>query len=111
MRLRDASHKTQVIITSHSPDLLDNKDLDVDSILAVEAHGGNTAIAQVDEASRSVVRDRLFTTGELLRLDQLQPDPASVAVAAAAAAKTKQPTLSDLQNGNLNLTEEQGKGQ
>ncbi len=96
--LRDASHKTQVIITSHSPDLLDNKDLDVDSILAVEAHGGNTAIAQVDEASRSVVRDRLFTTGELLRLDQLQPDPASV----AAAAKTKQPTLSDLQNGNLN---------
>ncbi len=95
--LRDAAYKRQVIITSHSPDLLDNKDLDVDSILAVEAHGGNTAIAQVDEASRSVVRDRLFTTGELLRLDQLQPDPASV-----AAVKTKQPTVSDLQNGNLN---------
>ena len=94
----DAAHKTQVIITSHSPDLLDNKELDVDSILAVEAHGGNTAITQVDEVGRSVIRDRLFTTGELLRLDQLQPDPASV----AAAAKTKQPTLSDLQNGNLN---------
>ncbi len=103
--LRDAAHKTQVIITSHSPDLLDNKDLDVDSILAVEAHGGNTAIAQVDEASRSVVRDRLFTTGELLRLDQLQPDPASV----AAAAKTKQPTLSDLQNGNLNQSKNKEK--
>ena len=96
--LRDASHKTQVIITSHSPDLLDNKDLDVDSILAVEAHGGNTAIAQVDEASRSVVRDLLFTTGELLRLDQLQPDPASV----SAALKTKQLYLSDLKNGNPN---------
>ena len=98
--LRDAAHKTQVIITSHSPDLLDNKDLDVDSILAVEAHAGNTAIARVDEASRSVVRDCLFTTGELLRLDQLQPDPASV----AAAAKTKQLTFTDfLKNENVRI--------
>ena len=96
--LRDASHKTQVIITSHSPDLLDNKDLDVESILAVEARDGNTVIGRVDEASRSVVRDRLFTTGELLRLDQLQPDPASV----SAALKTKQLSLSDLKNGNPN---------
>ena len=73
--LRDAAHKTQVIITSHSPDLLDDKDLNVDSILAVELQDGNTMIAPVDNASRTVVRDRLFTTGELLRLDQLQPDP------------------------------------
>ncbi len=98
--LRDAAHKTQVIITSHSPDLLDNKDLDVDSILAVEAQDGNTIIARVDEASRSVVYDRLFTTGELLRLDQLQPDPISV----EAAAKTKQPTLTDfLKNENIRI--------
>ena len=76
--LRDAAHKTQVITTSHSPDLLDDKHLDVDSILAVEAHDGNTVIAPVDEVGRSVVRDKLFTTGELLRRDQLQPDPASV---------------------------------
>ncbi len=90
--LRDAAHKRQIIITSHSPDLLDNKDLDVDSILAVEAQDGNTIIAPVDEAARSVVRDRLFTTGELLRIDQLQPDP----IAVEAAAKTKQLTLTKL---------------
>lgn len=96
--LRDAAHKKQVIITSHSPDLLDNKDLDVDSILAVETQDGNTIIDRVDEASRSVVYDRLFTTGELLRLDQLQPDPISV----EAASKTKQTTLTDfLKNENI----------
>ena len=57
--LRDAAHRTQVIVTTHSPDLLEDKHLDVESILAVEAHGGNTAIAPVDEVgSRSVVRDQ-----------------------------------------------------
>lgn len=76
--LRAGAHKTQVVITSHSPDLLEDKHLDVDSILAVEAHDGNTVIAPVDEVSRSVVRDKLFTIGELLRCDQLQPDPASI---------------------------------
>ena len=76
--LRDAADYTQIIITSHSPDLLDDKDLDPESILAVEAHDGTTTIARVDEAGRSAVRDRLYTTGELLRLNQLQPEPATV---------------------------------
>ena len=73
--LRDAAHRRQVIVTSHSPDLLEDKHLDVDSILAVEMCDGNTIIAPVDEVGKSVVRDRLFTVGELLRVDQLQPDP------------------------------------
>ena len=76
--LRDAADKTQIIITSHSPDLLDDKDLNPESILAVEARDSTTVIAGVDEASRSSVRDRLYTAGELLRLNQLQPDLASV---------------------------------
>ena len=95
--LRDAADKTQIIITSHSPDLLDDKNLDPESILAVEMHHGTTAIAHVNEVGRSAVRDRLYTTGELLRLDQLQPDPASV-----EAAKTKQLHLFDFEKGNSN---------
>ena len=79
--LRDAANRTQVIITTHSPELLDDKHLDVNSILAVEAHDGGTVIAPVDEASRSVVQDRLFTAGELLRSNQLQPDPAALPAA------------------------------
>lgn len=88
--LRDAAHRTQVIVTTHSPDLLEDKHLDVDSILAVEADNGNTMLASVDEASKSVVRDRLFTIAELLRSNQLQPDPAAL-----SAAKEKQLSLLD----------------
>ena len=98
--LRDAAHRTQVIVTSHSPDLLDNKDLDIDSILAVEAHDGNTAIAPVDDASRSVVRKKLYTTGELLRCEQLQPNPASVISTEAA----KQLRLFDPKSGRSKRT-------
>ena len=76
--LRDAANRTQVIITTHSSDLLEDKHLEVESILAVEADGGNTVIAPVDEASRFAVQDRLFTAGELLRSNQLQPDPTSL---------------------------------
>ena len=88
--LRDAADNTQIIITSHSSDLLDDKNLNSESILAVEARDGTTTIGHVDEAGRSAVRDRLYTTGELLRLNQLQPDPASV-----DAAKTTQRQLFD----------------
>jgi predicted ATPase len=73
--LRDASHSTQVIVTSHSPDLLDDEKLDTESILAVTAEEGVTGIGPVDEAGRSALLDHLFTAGELLRLNQLIPDP------------------------------------
>ena len=76
--LREAADNTQIIITSHSPDLLDDKDLDPESILAVEAHNGTTTIAGVDETGKSALHDRLYTTGELLRLNQLQPNLPSI---------------------------------
>jgi predicted ATPase len=76
--LRDASRKTQIIVTSHSPDLLDDANLDTDSILAVVAEQGTTKIGPIDEAGRSALRDRLYTAGELLRLNQLTPDPQSI---------------------------------
>ena len=82
--LRDAADKTQVIITSHSPDLLDDKNLEVESILAFEAHEGTTVIAGMHEAGRDALRKRLYTTGELLRINQLYPDPAAI-----DATKTK----------------------
>ena len=74
----DASRHTQVLVTSHSPELLDNHRVSADSILAVEAAGGITHIASLDEVGRSVLRDRLYTPGELLKLNQLSPDPAAL---------------------------------
>ena len=71
--LHEASHFTQVLVSTHSPDLLDIPDLDVDSLLIVEMVEGKTVIGPADEASRSIVCDRLCTAGELLRQNHLKP--------------------------------------
>lgn len=76
--LMSGSRETQVVITSHSPDLLEAPVLTADDILAVEAIGGRTIIGQVDEASRSALSERLYTAGELLRSNQLHTDPTAV---------------------------------
>lgn len=72
--LQRASEKTQVIVTSHSPDLLDDESISADMVRAVVSEAGETKIASIDEASRTVLRDKLFSVGELLRLNQLAPD-------------------------------------
>ncbi|MFA6091942.1 MAG: AAA family ATPase [Elusimicrobiota bacterium] len=72
--LREAARHTQVLVTSHSPDLLDNKSISDDDILAVEMREGKTLIAPVDAAGRSAIQDKLYTAGELLRMNQLNPD-------------------------------------
>jgi len=74
-----AARVTQIAVTSHSPDLLDDKDIGSDNILAVVNRNGETIIGPVDEAGRSAMRDRLYTAGELLRLNQLEPDKVTVA--------------------------------
>jgi predicted ATPase len=72
--LREATEHTQVIITSHSPDLLDQMNLETDTLLAVALRAGVTRIAPIDKASLSAIRDHLYTPGELLRMDQLEPE-------------------------------------
>ncbi len=69
-----ASKQVQVMVTSHSPDLLDDRSLAADLFLAVVSEGGETRLAQLDEASRDVMKKQLFSAGELLRLNQLAPD-------------------------------------
>jgi predicted ATPase len=76
--LREASAHTQVICTTHSPDLLTEVNLALDGLLVVVSRDGNTRIAAVDEASVEAVRRHLYTPGELLRLDQLQPNEADL---------------------------------
>ena len=69
-----ASERCQVLVTSHSPELLDDPSLALDSLIAVAGDAGFTEIAPIDEASRAVLRDRLYTAGELLKLNQILPD-------------------------------------
>ena len=77
--LGKASGQTQVIVTSHSPDLLDDHSLSADSLLAVVSDKGETRIAPLDDASRDAIRQQLFSAGELLRMNQLAPDPIDLA--------------------------------
>jgi predicted ATPase len=77
--LREASENVQVIVTSHSPDLLDDKSVSAEEILAVSLEDGATIIGPLDSAGREAIRTRLYTPGELLRMNQLQPEPASPA--------------------------------
>lgn len=72
--IHSASTTTQVIVTSHSPELLDDDDFDPSHILAVESIDGETRIGPVDDCGISALKDRLFTAGELLKLGQLRPD-------------------------------------
>ena len=61
-------------MTSHSPDLLDNSDIPIEALLAVSNQDGLTQIGPIDAAGRDVLREKLFTPGELLRQNQLAPD-------------------------------------
>jgi predicted ATPase len=75
--LIDGAERSQIVVTTHSPDILDNKKLRDDQILTVEAIQGAARIAPLSQATRSLIRDRLYTPGDLLRRDELHPDDAN----------------------------------
>lgn len=76
--LRHAAEHTQVVVTSHSTDLLDRSDIAEDSIVMVAAEYGETRFGSLSEGTRSVLRERLSTPGELMRMNQLHLDCTTV---------------------------------
>ncbi|MFT8636586.1 MAG: AAA family ATPase [Pseudoclavibacter sp.] len=72
--LLEAGEHHQLILTTHSPDLLDHPDLDGTHIIAVQSQRGATEMGPLDHASREAVRKNLYSVGELLRLEQITPD-------------------------------------
>lgn len=73
--IREASESVQVVVTSHSTDLLDNSEIPTGAIRSVSWENGQTEILGIDPASRSALHDRLYTAGELLRMGGLIPEP------------------------------------
>ena len=71
--LTEASEHVQVIATSQSADLLDREDLEPAVIRPVAMRNGLTIIGEVDDASQEIVKQKLFTLGELMRGNQLSP--------------------------------------
>ncbi len=72
--LMEASRLSQVIVTSHSPDLLDRNDIPEDALKAVVMANGETFIGEVDAVGKKAMKEHLYTAGELLRMDQLRPE-------------------------------------
>jgi predicted ATPase len=69
--ISEAAQRKQVIVTTHSPDLLDHADLRTSEILNVVNEGGITYVYPIDDPAREILRERLVTPGDLLRNNQL----------------------------------------
>ena len=67
----EASSRTQVVATTHSPDLIDR--LPIESLRAVEMREGCTEVGPVSEMQSKAVMKGLFTTGELHSMEGLVP--------------------------------------
>ncbi len=72
--LIDASRLRQILITTHSPDLLDFNDVDDDQLRVVTTVHNATVISPLAETTRDAIRSHLYTTGELLRTGELVGD-------------------------------------
>lgn len=73
--LRHASRQMQVVITTHSPDLLDGKWITDRNLRIVEWKEGATRVAPVSDSTRKALQEHLMGAGELLRSNALEPAP------------------------------------
>jgi len=73
--LHSASKHMQVVMTTHSPDLLDAKWITDRHLRLVEWTEGATRIAPVSDATRRALQNHLMGAGELLRSNALEPAP------------------------------------
>ncbi len=73
--LAQASEVSQVIITTHSPIILDVADIARDRIFVVERTGGQTAVRRVSDQQLAPVRKKLLSLGDLYLSGDLLPLP------------------------------------
>lgn len=71
--LRHASRFMQVIVTTHSPELLDAPWIEDRHIRMVSWHEGATRVSSISESSRKALQNHLMGAGELLRSNALNP--------------------------------------
>jgi predicted ATPase len=69
---REVSGRTQVLLTSHSPQLLDH--FAPEEIRAVVMTNGQTQASMIRESQRKAIHERLMSMGEIMGLDGLQPE-------------------------------------
>ncbi len=80
-----ASRRSQVIVTTHSPELLDAKWIEDRHLRIVSWEKGSTRVRRLSEGSKRVLQAHLAGAGELLRtnsLDVTLDEPASIPLSA-----------------------------
>jgi predicted ATPase len=80
--LVDASQDCQVVITTHSADLLDFNYIRDSALRVVAKDRNSTLIGPMDESGRHAVKEELFTPGELLRAREIDVDREATEAAA-----------------------------
>ncbi|MBL8877897.1 MAG: AAA family ATPase [Phycisphaerales bacterium] len=76
--LIEGARRTQLIISCHSPDLLEHSSVTAEMIRAVILADGSTSVGKLDPRKVELLRQHLTSAGELLRMDQLEPDPEDI---------------------------------
>jgi predicted ATPase len=70
-----ATERSQVVITTHSPELLDTKWIKPENLRVVEWEKGTTHISNLGEAPIHALQQHLMGAGELLRANALDAAP------------------------------------
>ena len=73
----EAADMRQVIVATHSTEMLDSEEIASEQILPVEMCDSGTIIAPMNDITKKMLRKHLTTVGELLRQDQLEPQKTS----------------------------------
>lgn len=71
---KDVSTRTPILLTTHSPELLNTEEITDERVWVVDKRHGDTVIAPMDRQSHALVQQRLTTPGELLAKDELRGD-------------------------------------
>ncbi len=70
--LDEASHRSQILVTTHSPLLLDYLDLDKANVFVVRRREAITAVGPLSEQHKESVKKQLLTLGDLMISGELQ---------------------------------------
>ena len=73
--LDEATGRNQILLTTHSAEMLDNPTIRPENVRVVQMVDGRTEIGPVDAASVEIVKRQLNTLGGLERENRLEPDP------------------------------------
>ena len=75
--LQHASERMQVVVTTHSPDILDARWIEERHLRLLEWEEGKTKVSRISDASREILAEGVMCAGELLRSNALRAGDSS----------------------------------